>query len=40
MYGKYAGWIRLLCNGFMDIIQEEYEKTKEKEKEEKLKNDE
>lgn len=25
LYGKYAGWIRFLCNGFMDIIQNEFE---------------
>jgi hypothetical protein len=23
LYGKYAGWIRFLCNGFLDIIYKE-----------------
>lgn len=26
LYGKYAGYIRFLCNGFLDIVQEEAQK--------------
>lgn len=25
LYSKYSGWLRLLCNGFMDIVDEEYQ---------------
>jgi hypothetical protein len=28
MYGKHIGYIRFFCNGFMDILNEEYEKYK------------
>jgi hypothetical protein len=25
LYGKYAGWIRFLCNGFLDYVYKEKE---------------
>lgn len=28
MYGKHIGYLRFFCNGFMDILNEEYEKYK------------
>ena len=29
LYGHYAGYIRFFCNGFLDLIEEEYEHYKE-----------
>ena len=29
LYGHYAGYIRFFCNGFLDLIEEEYEMYKE-----------